>query len=396
MGERGQSHKTGTSLYEEVAKKIQIDIIRSNLKPGEKLGTELELAARYSVSRATIRHALISLENAGLIDRIHGRGTFVADPQARLNNRDTNIQVIVPYLTTSFTGRIVMGAQEVLFKHGHSVSVLATHNSLEIEGKYIKKLIEQGCPGVIIHATADEYYNPHLFELQTSGIPFVMTRHYRYMDSNYVEANNYQGGYDATSYLINMGHRNIGLVSKRPGFLVSLHDRIQGYRDAMSDHGLVVKRKMVLTDLEDHRSVYLEDRTKEHEQEVIAQLAEFLSQSPEMTAVICLNDLAAADLSRAARLVGRTVGEDLSIMGFDNIGISANLEPAISTVNCPTYEIGKAAARALLSQMEGTSTEKLRQTLPMELVLRDSCVPPVGGSMAQATQRSVAAKGGGR
>ena len=270
-----------------------------------------------------------------------------------------------------------MGAQEGLFNHGYSVSVLSTNNSLETEGTYIKKIIEQGCPGVIIHATASDFYNPRIFELQSHTIPLVMTRHYRYMDSNYVEANNYQGGYDATSYLIGMGHRNIGLVSKSPGFLASLHDRIQGFRDAMSDHGLVVSRAMMLTDLEDHRYVYLEDRTKEHEKEVIAELVEFLRASPEMTAVICLNDLAAADLSRAARLAGRTVGGDLSIMGFDNIGISANLEPAITTVNCPTYEIGKAAARALLSQMEGATTARLRETLPMELVLRESCVAPV-------------------
>lgn len=395
MVERGQINKTGTSLYEEVANKIQVDIIRSNLKAGEKISTELELAARYGVSRATIRHALISLENAGLIDRIHGRGTFVADKKARLNNRGTNIQIIVPYLTTSFTGRIVMGAQEVLFKQGHSASVFATHNSLEIEGNYIRKLIEDDCPGVIIHATAADFYNPSLFELQTSGIPFVMTRHYRYMDSSYVEANNYQGGYDATAYLIQMGHRNIGLVSKRPGFLTSLHDRIQGYFDAMSDHGLRVNRAMMLTNLEDHRYVYVEDRSKEHEKEVITELATFLNQSPEMTAVICLNDLAAADLVRASRLVGRTVGVDLSIMGFDNIGISANLEPAITTVNCPTYEIGKAAARALLSQIEGTATERLRETLPMELVLRESCVPPVSGKVVKKTNRAVANKGGG-
>ncbi|HBG02401.1 MAG TPA: hypothetical protein DDW87_12635 [Firmicutes bacterium] len=377
MGERSQTSKTGICLYEEVAHKIQGDIIRLNLKSGDKLGTELELAAHYGVSRATIRHALVSLENAGLIDRLHGRGTFVADKKARMVSGGGNIQIIVPYLTTSFTGRIVMGAQEVLFNHGYSVSVLSTNNSQTTEGEYIKKIIDQGCPGVIIHATASRFYNPKVFELQNHNIPFVMTRHYPYMDSNHVEANNYQGGYDATSYLIGLGHRNIGLVTKTPGFMASLHDRIRGYRDAMSDHGLVIKRASMLTDLEDHRYVYLQDRSKEHETRVIAELVDFLQTSPEMTAVICLNDLAAADLARAARMAGRTVGKDLSIMGFDNIGISANLEPAISTVNCPTYEIGKAAARVLLGELEGTAQGPIGQTLPMELVLRESCAAPV-------------------
>lgn len=389
MNERSQPPKSGICLYEEIAHKIQADVIRSNLNPGDKLGTELELAAHYGVSRATIRHALISLENAGLIDRFHGRGTFVADKRARMANGGGNIQIIVPYLTTSFTGRIVTGAQEVLFHHGYSVSVLSTNNSQQIEGEYIKKIIDQGCLGVIIHATASDFYNPWIFELQKQGIPTVMTRHYLYMDSHYVEANNYQGGYDATSYLLGLGHHNVGLVTKRPGFMVSLHDRIEGYRDAMSDHGLAVNRAMMLTDLEDHRYVYLEDRSKEHEREVIAELVEFLQRSPEMTAVICLNDLAAADLSRAARVAGRVVGRDLSIMGFDNIGIAANLEPAITTVNCPTYEIGKAAARILLAELDGSAEDKVGETLPMELVLRESCGPPV------INRRALAVKGGG-
>ncbi|HKM43034.1 MAG TPA: GntR family transcriptional regulator [Limnochordia bacterium] len=376
MTQRSQPTKSAHCLYEEVAQKIQADIIRSNLGSGEKLGTELEMAAHYGVSRATIRHALVALENTGLIDRFHGRGTFVADKKARIAGGNGNIQIIVPYLTTSFTGRIVTGAQEVFFHHGHSVSVLSTNNSQEKEGEYIKKIIDQGCPGVIIHATASNFYNPWIFELQRQKIPLVMTRHYQYMESHYVEANNYQGGYDATSHLIKLGHRNIGLVTKHPGFMASLHDRIQGYRAAMSDHGLAIKLDMILADLEDHRYVYMEDRSKEHEQKVITELVEFLQKSPQMTAVICLNDLAAADLLRAARVAGRTVGEDLSIMGFDNIGISANLEPAVTTVNCPTYEIGKAAALILLGELAGTNGGTVGKALPMELVLRESCGPP--------------------
>ncbi|MGB4636383.1 MAG: GntR family transcriptional regulator [Limnochordia bacterium] len=376
MSKRIQPTKASKALHEEIAEKIQEQILRSNLAPGDKLDTELELAARYGVSRSTIRQALIQLESAGLIDRLHGRGTFVADRRASRLNRDYNVHIIVPYLTTSFTGRIVMGAQEVLFKHGYTVSVSSTNNSTETEGEYLKKIIERGSPGVIIHATESRYYNPMVFQLQQEGIPLVMTRHYRHMDVSYIEADNYQGGYDATEYLIKLGHRHIGLVTKPPGFLASLQDRIQGFRDAMSDYGLVVIREMMLTDLRDYRYVYVEDRTKEHEQQVHSDLQEFLRRSPQMTAVICLNDYAAADLSRAARAVGRRVGEDLSIMGFDNIGLSANLDPPITTVNCPTYEIGKEAAESLLYLMEHGAHHKIHKTLPMELVLRESCAAP--------------------
>ena len=146
MQKRTPTAKTNRALHEEIAEQIRADIARSNLASGDKLGTELELAARYGVSRSTIRQALISLENAGLIERLHGRGTFVADKRASRHQRDYNIHIIVPYLTTSFTGRIVMGAQEVLFKTGYTVSVSATNNSTETEAEYIRKIIEQEAP----------------------------------------------------------------------------------------------------------------------------------------------------------------------------------------------------------------------------------------------------------
>jgi DNA-binding LacI/PurR family transcriptional regulator len=63
-------------------------------------------------------------------------------------------------------------------------------------------------------------------------------------------------------------------------------------------------------------------------------------------------------------------------MGFDNIGLSANLDPPITTVNCPTYDIGKEAAKALLYLMEKGPQQRIHKTMPMELVLRESCVPP--------------------
>ena len=149
---------------------------------------------------------------------------------------------------------------------------------------------------MIIHATESRYYTPWCSSSSRKA-SLVMTRHYRHMDVSYIEADNYQGGYDATEYLI-AGPPPYRPGDKPQGFWPP-QDRIQGFRDAMSDYGLVVK-EMMLTDLRDYRYVYVEDRTKEHEQQVLSDLQEFLRRSPQMTAVICLNDYAAADLSRAA------------------------------------------------------------------------------------------------
>jgi DNA-binding transcriptional regulator YhcF (GntR family) len=171
MLKRSTASKAGRPLHEEVAQRIQAEIIRSNLAPGEKLGTELELAARYGVSRSTIRQALTALESAGLIDRLHGRGTFVADKKASRVSRDYNIHIIVPLLDNKLYRTYCHGGpgssvQKRLQRFGFCHAQQHRHRR-----RVYQRIIEQGSPGVIIHATESDYYNPSIFQLLQHDIP---------------------------------------------------------------------------------------------------------------------------------------------------------------------------------------------------------------------------------
>ena len=366
-------------LHQEVEMELARRIRSGNIVPGSKLPPELALADEFQVSRTTIRHALIRLESSGLVERIHGRGTFVVDAtskKATSNRSQGGIYAIVPHLTSNFTGTIIMGAQEELYARGHHLSILPTNDSPEKEMDYLQLMIDRRVGGVLLHPTKSDYYNPLVSDLIRQGIPLVMmARYYRFVNCSYVDGHNYQGAYDAVNHLIGLGHKKIGLVSKKPLIHTSLEDRIQGYRDAMADHGLPIDRKTVIVDLADNRSVYSECANEEYERRIIDRLVDYLHESPEMTAVFALNDRIAANLIDAAKQCGRVVGQDLSIVGFDNVSLSARLDPPLTTIDAPTLAIGKRAAQILLYHMENEGAELIKEHLPMHLVIRGSSGP---------------------
>lgn len=152
MRSTGEQKGDHLPLNQEVARELASRISAGEVAPGSKLPPELELASEFGVSRTTIRHALISLENQGLVKRLHGRGTFVQDETKApftAQGRKGGIYMIVPHLTSSFTGTIITGAQEVLFKKGHNLSVLPTNDSMAKEMDYLQMIMEGGAAGVL-------------------------------------------------------------------------------------------------------------------------------------------------------------------------------------------------------------------------------------------------------
>lgn len=365
-------------LYLGVKGYIQNSIEKGTLQIGDQLPTEVELASEFEVSRHTVRQALGLLAEEGWVEKIHGKGTFVANVKGVTgNNGNKIIHFIVPELTESYTGRIVTSAQKSLYDAGFQVSVFVTNNDVQLESTYIQTALETKASGLIIHATKADHYNPEIFNWLQRGLPLVMTTRYRYLDSSYVQADNYGGAYDAVSHLISLGHKQIGLVSKPTSWVTSLQDRIAGYRDAMGKHGLAVTPNLICSTLDDPRNVYGEYNDKSQEERVLAQLVQYIKENPEITAVVALNDLIAADVIRAARICGKQVPEDFSVIGFDNVSLSASLDPPLTTVASPLHEIGQVAAESILGQIEQGGSVKPVQNyqlyLPMSLIIRQSC-----------------------
>lgn len=368
----------GKMLYIQIAKQIKEYLESRTLGPGEKLDTEKELAKKFGVSRPTIRQALSVLQQEGYIDRIHGKGTFVSGKisSGKINKKQVrNVYMIVPHICGNFIGMIATGVQEVFLNNKeYHLTLYATNDRIEQEQAFVEELIEKGADGLIIHPTKAQYYNPAIFKLYEKKVPIVMTgRYYRYLDTSFVVADNYRGVYDAISYLIGLGHCNIGLVSKTPDFETSQQDRFRGFCNALSDHNLVIQRKLLFTDLKDERSVYIFEQDETLEKRVQEQIKNFIESSPEMTAVFATNGLIAASIIKTAKQCGRIVGKDLSVLGFDNDNFFASLDPALTTIDWPTLEIGHRAAQIMIESIENTNIGTRKVFLPTKLIIRESC-----------------------
>jgi DNA-binding LacI/PurR family transcriptional regulator len=125
-------------------------------------------------------------------------------------------------------------------------------------------------------------------------------------------------------------------------------------------------------ELEPH-VVETDDTTIETGQEGMAQI---LRARPETTAVVAVNDAMAIGAIKEGRALGKRVPETLAVVGFDNISWAALSDPPLTTVDVPTMEMGRAAARLLLDRWEGTLTVPSRTTLATQVVVRASCGCP--------------------
>ena len=171
----------------------------------------------------------------------------------------------------------------------------------------------------------------------------------------YVDADNVGGGALATSYLLEHGRRHVATVAG-PGDMCAGQDRLAGYRRAVEAAGLPYDDTLV--SVGDFTSAGGYDAAKR-----------LLAVRPDVDAIFAASDLAAFGVLRALREAGRRPGDDVAVIGFDDIPAAAEQQPPLSTVRQPIADLGVAMTRLLLRRIEGEPARRT-EILPVELVLR--------------------------
>jgi DNA-binding LacI/PurR family transcriptional regulator len=171
----------------------------------------------------------------------------------------------------------------------------------------------------------------------------------------YVDADNAGGGALATAHLIAAGRRQVATVTG-PLDMSAGQDRLAGYRSAMEAEGRPADESLV--SVGDFTAAGGYDATRR-----------LLEQRPDVDAIFAASDLAAFGVLRALRESGRRPGDDVAVIGFDDIPAAADQQPPLSTVRQPIAELGAAMTKLLLRRIEGESPART-EILPVELVLR--------------------------
>lgn len=266
--------------------------------------------------------------------------------------------LIVSDITNLFSPITARGLEDIASENGYDVIVSNTDELLEKEKAQIDSLIEERVDGIVIAPTgkSDEKFSL----LRSQGIPFVFVD--RYVDSveaDLVASKNKEGGYRATEYLIENGHRRIGIVLGLES-ITSSRERFEGYRNAMQDYGIGIDEQLVVRG--DYRLQGGKQSTK--------QLMEL--DSPP-TAIFATNAMSNLGALKAIKELGMNCPEDISLIGFDDFNWVEIFDPPLTVMAQKPHKIGYEAGKLLLERLHQENVPEYKSIrLDTELIERKS------------------------
>jgi DNA-binding LacI/PurR family transcriptional regulator len=359
-----QRHPDSPPLHVQLATIIKEKIVTGVWERGATIPTEKELCAEFDVARGTVRQALQTLEVDGFLRREQGRGTFVIfgdlPPQPARAAR-SRLAFIVPYVRDSSVLTILMGFQQAAERANYSVAFHHVNNDVQQQSQVMERLYHEGVGGIALYPVDSELVYP-LDRLIQAGFPIVLIdRYLKRISSDFVMSDHFGGAIRGVRYLLDQGHRRVGFVTWRSP-AVSMEHRYLGYQQALRERGIEPDPALI-GHVESYPTINL------------MPLRAYLSSADRPSAVFAANDQIAIALYRAAAAVGLTVPNDLSIVGFDNLDITEQLSPPLTTMGQQFLQIGQTALDMLLRRIGGDTSPVYQVTISPELIVRESCLP---------------------
>jgi LacI family transcriptional regulator len=330
--------------------------------------TIYDVARLAGVSTATVSRALngtgqIAPPTRAAIEAAVEQLGYRANTIARslVTKSTQTIALLLPDIANPFYAALVSGIQEYALSHDHTMLLCTTEGDAEREEQYLNLLRAKQVDGALV----DGLVLPpdRIARFVEDGFPIVCLD--RDIDSSsipLVQVDNRLGGRLATEHLLGLGHFRIAHVLGAEGLRIS-EDRLAGYRDALAAAGMGVDPRLVAEGCFTEEGGYG------------ATLA-LLNVNPDVTALFAANDLSAIGALSAIARNGLRVPQDISVIGFDDLRLSAFTTPPLTTIQQPAAEIARRATEILIDLTRGEPVKKLRHLLEPKLVVRASTAAP--------------------
>ena len=368
-------------LYEQVRQHVLDYVTEHNLKPGDAIPTEAELAVRYGVSVGTVRRALLQLVDQGILYRQPGRGTFLTEQGRQKAKQRGFLACIVPYIRDAFASTLIAGAQHAAQQADYGLVLHNSYGQPDLEEKLLRQSLASE-QGIILLPVARGTLPSLMEELVHRRFPLIFVDRLPTPGAhhvNYVISDNRGGAYAAVQHLIDLGHVRIGLALKADAEVnSSVAQRAEGYRQALRESGLAVDEALVLGGLTPRHEVPEPSSVEGHEEGADIELLQKFLRRERPSALFAVNDLIAIEAWRAAEELSLTIPQDLSIVGFDDADFLHDLGIDLTTVAQDTFGTGQKAVEILVEYIEGRSGASRQVVLPTHLVVRTSSRAPSG------------------
>lgn len=273
--------------------------------------------------------------------------------------RTFTVGLVVSDITNPFCSSLAKSIEDVAITRGYNVIVASTDNDTDRQHKLIDMLLQKQVDGYIMSPFSED--DEDCSKILSSGRPVVLAdRLMSKVRTWAVTSDNVAGGYLATTYLLNQGHRDIALFLEDPR-LSSSAQRQRGYVTALHEQGIDVRPEWILSGhfgLDGGRSM----------------LRQLSRVSVKPTAVFAANDLLAIGALQESFALQWRIPEELSIVGYDDIPVASMVHPPLTTVRQPVETMGRVAFDLLLEALEENASARDVVLLPPRLIERASAI----------------------
>ncbi len=354
--------------HREVFEHVLSDIESGKFKEGERLPSEAELVTQFTASRPTVARALRDLQNLGLVERKVGSGTYVR--KARKSDESWLFGLLIPGLGSTEIFEPICAQLARLAQRQHHTLLWGDFG--DKRGAADPLLIEQVCNSYIRQNVAGVFFAPLeltkdkdrinqsvIAALESARIPIVLLdrdivafpQRSRF---DLVGIDNRRAGFLITDHMIKLGCRRIDFLA-RPDSAPTVTLRIAGYREALLARGTP----------HDPQWIHCGEPTDEKFVRGI--------MASGATAIICANDLTAANLMRTLDALGYSIPQEIRVAGFDDVRYAELLHPALTTIHQPCVEIGNIAMQVMLERIENPKSPPRDILAQPNLIVRQSC-----------------------
>ncbi len=369
------------SLHVQLHNQLR-QLIHSGRWPNaSRIPSENELTGHLNISRSTIRLALQHAEIEGLIERIAGRGTFVAyTPQKAHNSR------LIAFVTGGIDAEnhllMLNGAEQEARSRGYQI-VFSNAKNQEEEVYILENAEQNNISGAIVWANAQSTQSrqTNIAKYKQIRVPVVlMDRKISGFDCDFVTSDNYSGARALMRHFINLGHQRIVFLSHDMVEIFPVMERYRAYCEVLEEAGLPTSEPVIIGQrgVEISAKYALRSSIDKNSLEIQQVRDYLLNTQPRPTAFFALNDWIAVFALQAMKQLDLKVPDDISLAGFDDIELAAHLDPPLTTVAQDPFAIGKTATQLLLDRIDTKRDHNKLEVLSTELRIRSSTATILG------------------
>ena len=333
------------------------------------MATIRDVARQAQVSTATVSATLNSSAyvspglKARVLAAVEALGYAPSGIAKSLKTGRTRLlAVIAADVSNPFFTQVTNALEAAAYDRGYSLILCNSDESFERERHHLNLVRAQRCDGLVLSPTGDpaayKAAGLGLFAMPTVLIDRVLD----FWQADSVTIDNESAAFQATSYLLDLGHTRIGTISG-PSHVSTGAGRLKGFHNALAARGVASNQSYVRSG--DFR-----------EDAAYAAMREMLSLKPPPTAVYVANNLMLIGVMRAIAEAGFNCPKDISVVSTDDFNWSTAFRPRLTTVRQPVREMGREAVRLLVDRITRNGAEPARRlVLQPTLIVRESCAP---------------------